>query len=1461
MSKTTHFTEKQAEQTPAGGVLIGKRDGQTIIHNKGTMGGYLVGRLHKDDGIKAVNLSNGQPLEMQGAEVVITAPAVADQTLHEFDGKKMNNREILNEINVSGGGVSFADGGEIPESIAVTGRPYMYDGKRLSDYRIVHKCGCKHSFEAGGGFDHKSLMTGYRIERDEHSGTFKKLYRKEITPNEAAKEVAADHLSENSKYYEKYAGGGRMFDPMMYSGGGVIKSIRKYSSPTLSDKRYNFVENRYEYGYMVELEDGRKWFGYAVDRADAKEQAKKEFGITGGKLKLSDIPESVKTFMPEFQQKAIVGSEEHWEVIERLEDIIKRMPETYGTENQKADDKIVYLHYFYGQSDWYIVEKDKEEEQLQAYGYAILNGDTEMAEWGYISIEELKSIGPDFSKRRLSGIELDFYFEPIRFGDLKKQWQEEEEQISEAKTEEIVKSEITDYLFIGNYPNSTVYSDKTIEDKNTRDYHQIARVVYSPLDFKVYDNNPKYKDALNIASEEYQKLYEKKFGINPFTHRGENVPIDVMRKEADVKNSKQPEVNTGKFFYGKTLNYNQDRSVMLKDALANRGFIFVEETPTKLTTGIVGIESTPNFMINIHDNNGEFRLADASNDELLAYLDYDDKNGPVAPNKLADKISAAYEQYKHLKQKEAEVRRQSLSGLTKGDRNYVLPDKPKDIKLVQSPEFEYKGFRIKRNMMSHTQGLWDVYDNGVKIGSYDIQVSAISGDYKNDGRENMFVKTDFEIMNIIDDLISEGAHENSLKKAYAKGISDKPEVKIVSEEVFIPNQTEEDENDIDETYDTERGAKLKHIFQQNYESGLNFKQLYHISSINWDFQDVHIKFDNKAEGNIDFSRAAIIHSYNPPVHDELKAMSATVLALADNKEPESTEVKDIDIKPFQGKGIVPSLGVKAFVPDDNGNVIQYLQNKPSNHIIGISTATERTKFKNSHQAAVAEGYNVMPYSAGKYGNVYVYEKKGRAMTKKYFDSLAKDIEILPEENELPSAKPEPKFKVGDKVRLKEQYLKKEPVMQRFNEATITKPAVYIETEKRYMYDTVKSQDNGPQYFYEDEIELIEPVKENIEQPKEEKYWETVYGRIAGIYSVYTIDDSRKKDVLKVIYNATQYKFDLNIGGVSRGKDFYKTEKEEMLNWLRGALTGMSGVEPTNQQIADRLHFQYGTDLIKQLIADNPAPAPVVKAAEVSLMQQYKNAAQPVINKVIRELIAKKGPDRDAYSADELSFLRLYEGGGAEKKEASDKSILTQFFTPEDIVARMWGLAIKHGFTFSGTSILEPSFGSGRFFKYIPKDADVKVVGYEIEHTAYQICQILYGSVDKRFDLRLQSFETLFFKMRRHVGMAGVSQLFDLVITNPPYGEYSSEYAPLGERNATGAYTWEMYFIMRGVDLLKKGGLLVYIIPNSFMNNDKKYNDFKEKLAEKCDLIDGYRLPNGVFSHTDVGTDIIVLRKK
>jgi hypothetical protein len=121
-----------------------------FAHNSGNAGGVLVGKRHSEGGIQAINKSNNQKIEVEGGEVVITRNAVSDNQKREFEGKMMTNREILSKINESGGGVSFADGGDIPESIYTSGKEYKYGGKMMKDHEIVSSCGCKHSMAKGG---------------------------------------------------------------------------------------------------------------------------------------------------------------------------------------------------------------------------------------------------------------------------------------------------------------------------------------------------------------------------------------------------------------------------------------------------------------------------------------------------------------------------------------------------------------------------------------------------------------------------------------------------------------------------------------------------------------------------------------------------------------------------------------------------------------------------------------------------------------------------------------------------------------------------------------------------------------------------------------------------------------------------------------------------------------------------------------------------------------------------------------------------------------------------------------------------------------------------------------------------------------------------------------------------------------------------------------------------------------
>jgi hypothetical protein len=80
-----------------------------------------------------------------------------------------------------------------------------------------------------------------------------------------------------------------------------------------------------------------------------------------------------------------------------LAGVIDTMPKSYETDGM-GNKAGVHLHYFKGDSHWYITEKDSDEDgkgQVQAYGYAVLNGDMQFAESGYISIAELLQYGTE----------------------------------------------------------------------------------------------------------------------------------------------------------------------------------------------------------------------------------------------------------------------------------------------------------------------------------------------------------------------------------------------------------------------------------------------------------------------------------------------------------------------------------------------------------------------------------------------------------------------------------------------------------------------------------------------------------------------------------------------------------------------------------------------------------------------------------------------------------------------------------------------------------------------------------------------------------------------------------------------------------------------------------------------------------------------------------------------------------
>lgn len=97
--------------------------------------------------------------------------------------------------------------------------------------------------------------------------------------------------------------------------------------------------------------------------------------------------------------------------------------------------------------------------------------------------------------------------------------------------------------------------------------------------------------------------------------------------------------------------------------------------------------------------------------------------------------------------------------------------------------------------------------------------------------------------------------------------------------------------------------------------------------------------------------------------------------------------KGVSIKQYLGNGMPPSLSVKALGGEGNPGLF-FTQYQPSTHMAHMADKEDRTKYMNSHNAALKAGYKPTYYKAGKYGGVYLYQKGDNALTKDEFNSLS-----------------------------------------------------------------------------------------------------------------------------------------------------------------------------------------------------------------------------------------------------------------------------------------------------------------------------------------------------------------------------------------------------------------------------------------------------------------------------------------
>lgn len=204
------------------------------------------------------------------------------------------------------------------------------------------------------------------------------------------------------------------------------------------------------------------------------------------------------------------------------------------------------------------------------------------------------------------------------------------------------------------------------------------------------------------------------------------------------------------------------------------------------------------------------------------------------------------------------------------------------------------------------------------------------------------------------------------------------------------------------------------------------------------------------------------------------------------------------------------------------------------------------------------------------------------------------------------------------------------------------------------------------------------------------------------------------------------------------------------------------------------------------------------------------------------------------------------------------SVLTSFYTDQRIVD-----AIAQGIESSGirlNRVLDPSAGMGAFTTAFAGSPTTKVYALEKDLLTARMMQALYPMGEGNIQVYQKPFEQV-----DDLGAEGGG--FELITSNIPFGDflvYDRSFIKSDEvikQASTKAI--HNYFFVKGLDVLKEGGLLAFITSRGVLDSPKN-EPIRKYLMEHSNLVSALRLPSGMFSDnagTEVGSDLIILQKQ
>lgn len=186
-----------------------------------------------------------------------------------------------------------------------------------------------------------------------------------------------------------------------------------------------------------------------------------------------------------------------------------------------------------------------------------------------------------------------------------------------------------------------------------------------------------------------------------------------------------------------------------------------------------------------------------------------------------------------------------------------------------------------------------------------------------------------------------------------------------------------------------------------------------------------------------------------------------------------------------------------------------------------------------------------------------------------------------------------------------------------------------------------------------------------------------------------------------------------------------------------------------------------------------------------------------------------------------------------------ESVLTAFYTPQIIPQTLYKTLQEQNII--PKRIYEPSAGAGIFIS----EAIRTFPGIE-QITAIEK-DLLSGKILKAlFDTHVNDVPVQTHICGLEQTSAKENGKYDLVVTNIPFGNFSVYDESYPDKAISGRI--HNYFFAKGLDKLGDGGLLAYVVTNTFMNSPSN-RDAREHLFQRADLVSLHILPDNLMSDT------------